>query len=253
MKQNIPKHIKMNNQDTIDVVYFITENYWELTLNSIKHLKLFYRSNSPLVITVFYIGKKPVYIGDDIIFRELESKENSYFFIRRPEVFKLMNKKFIFIDSDTIIQTCISKLYNIELNEKVLGAVPCYYMKYYRNTFDFYGPTEDLLSTYGDTLNSDSLLFFNAGVLLIDGKKWNTHNYSDRFAEIYELYKNSWYKFMDEIAFNLVLSNDNILELDMRWNYNLEDSGRRYITHCYGKPSKNKPDYYSTLNINKLK
>ena len=253
MKQNIQKHIKMSKQNTIDVVYFITSDYWELTLTSIGYLKKFYRCNLPLIITVFHIGDKPNYGGVDIIFREIQKKENTYFFIRRPEIFKLMDKKFIFIDSDTVIQTCISKLYNIELNEKVIGAVPCYYMMYYKNTFNFYGPTEDLISSYGDILKSDTLLFFNAGVLLIDGEKWNKNNYSDKFMEIYDLYKNSWYKFMDEIALNLTLGNDNILELDMKWNYNLEDSGRRYITHYYGKPSKNKPDYYLTLNINKTK
>lgn len=116
--------------------------------------------------------------------------------------------KAIYIDSDTIVLGDISKLYGIELGDKLVGACHEQAME----QIDVYGTyVEEVI---GISRNE----FFNAGILLLNTKAIRKFGVLDKF--IYYLGVYDFIVTQDEDYLNLVCK-DRVLWLDQKWNTEL--------------------------------
>jgi lipopolysaccharide biosynthesis glycosyltransferase len=113
---------------------------------------------------------------------------------------KVKANRLVYLDSDIIINGKIEELYSINLGEKILGAV-----------LDVYSQQERFKSL-GIPQNSK---YFNAGVLVIDLKKWRNKKVDQRIKK--EISSGRDYPHIDQDILNCVLYNE-WKELDPSWN-----------------------------------
>lgn len=128
----------------------------------------------------------------------------TYFRIALPDLLPKTIGKVLYLDSDLIVMDDLTKLWNIDINETYLAAVPEGDQKnplIYRDKIDM--PPE--------------ALYFNAGVLIINLEKWRRENISKKlFDYIRENpHKITWW---DQDALNAFFYNS-FIPLDSRWNF----------------------------------
>ena len=119
--------------------------------------------------------------------------------------------KAIYIDSDTIVLGDISKLYDTEIDENLLGACHEQAME----QVDVYGTYAE--SVVGVSRNE----FFNAGVLLINTRAFREFCVLDKF--IYYLGVYNFIVTQDEDYLNLVCKG-RVYWLDQKWNTELVEA-----------------------------
>ena len=135
--------------------------------------------------------------------RDYYSK-TTYFRLFIADMFPEYDKA-IYIDSDTVVQGDISEMYNTELGDNWLGA--CHEQAMVQT--DRYG-------TYVEKVVGVSRYnYFNAGVLLINCKKWRQSKVLKRFAD--KLAEYDFVVTQDEDYLNLICK-DHVRWLDQRWN-----------------------------------
>ena len=213
------------------ICYLIDRKYYELTLTSIQFIKKFYKGHEALEFYLFHFGD----LDDvDTPYKTVKLEKKNYpFFIHRCFLFDHFDEKIIFIDSDTVCQTNIQKLYDINLDGKVFGTVVHNLLITHKVAFKFYKPTKEL-EPY---IIHDDYPFFNAGVMLVDCNQWKSLKFTKQVLDLFETYRGASYDYNDEVALNLLLGRDHCKFLDVRWNYNnhaeMKDK-RPYIVHYYG-------------------
>ena len=111
----------------------------------------------------------------------------------------LESKKIIYLDSDLIVLGSLEELWNINLGGFCIGAVS----------------DSESVRYEGFGINKDDKCF-NAGVMLIDLKKWNEQFITEKCLEFVEKFKKD-IKFADQDALNVTL-NRKWLELDPKFN-----------------------------------
>lgn len=82
--------------------------------------------------------------------------------------------RIIYLDSDLIVVDDIAKLWNIDLNGRVLGAPEyCHanFTHYFTNKFWFH-------PTFSNTFENRTPCYFNTGVMVIDLQKWRNNGYT---------------------------------------------------------------------------
>ena len=142
-------------------------------------------------------------------------------------------KKIIYLDIDIIANGDIKNLYEHDLSQYALGAVP--------------GQMLDISQERIETLNlSKTHKYFNSGVLLIDLDKFRNQEIIKHFYEI-EQERNNDFKFPDQDIFNIYFDN-NYLKLDKIYNYEAHQTNlcENYILRHYTtgfKPWHVKPGY----------
>ena len=118
--------------------------------------------------------------------------------------------KVIYIDSDTIVQGDISKLYNTEIGDFYMAGCREQAME----QVDVYG-------TYCEEVVGVSRhQFFNAGLMLINCKQFREKKVLDKF--IFHLGEYNFIVIQDEDYLNLICK-DHVYWLDQRWNTELTD------------------------------
>lgn len=135
--------------------------------------------------------------------------------------------KVIFIDSDTIVRTDISKLYNIDLFDNLFAMV---------EDANWINLSKRLWGT------ETKSVYFNAGVMLINSKKLRESNYLDIIKQKIAL-NFSKYKICDQDVINDSFKN-HILRLDITWNFYHQIFRDRF--HVY--TPKNMEEYDSAVN-----
>lgn len=114
-------------------------------------------------------------------------------------------EKAIYLDSDTVVQGDISELYATELGDAYVGA--CHEQAMVQ--VDAYG-------TYAERVVGVSRHnFFNAGVLLLNGRAWRQHEVLKKFVQQLQIYH--FAVTQDEDYLNLICK-DHVHWLDQRWN-----------------------------------
>ena len=142
-------------------------------------------------------------IGDRLPIRDYYSK-TTYFRLFIPEMFPEYDKA-IYIDSDTVVQGDMSKLYNTDLGDRYVGA--CHEQAMVQ---------VDEFGTYAErVVGVDRNNFFNAGMLLINCNAWRKHRVLDKFIDYLGIY--NFVVTQDEDYLNLICK-DHVLWLDQRWN-----------------------------------
>lgn len=158
--------------------------------------------------------------------------------------------KVLYIDVDVVVNGDIAELYNIDLEDKALAAVP---ENFYLKNGDYV--KGNILPEFENTEN-----YFNAGVMLLNIKKFVENDYSTQLI-------NMTIKYFDKLAcpdqdvFNILFEHDHVL-IDYKYNYmpdfyeayknvtdnveNLDNSAIVYHYTC-GKPWKNKEIRKSSL------
>lgn len=111
-----------------------------------------------------------VYILDIEPFNNFHIKHNrfkkvSYFRLYMPKVLQKVTDKFLYIDADLICISSLRPFLNIELGNKILAVV---------------SDLKDACENYVKFLGLESRKYFNSGVLLIDIKKWNENNITEK-------------------------------------------------------------------------
>lgn len=124
----------------------------------------------------------------------------TYFRFFAPEILAFYDK-IVYVDCDLILLEDVKKLFEIDLNGKMLGAVHNY--------------MNDFVVKYVRSLGLEPENYFNAGVLLIDTKKLADNKIRDRAFKL--LSEHPEFIMLDQDALNIVCKND-ILFLSKEWN-----------------------------------
>jgi len=137
-----------------------------------------------------------------------------------PKIFPHL-KKVVYLDSDLIINADIFELYNIDIDKYPIAAVCC---------ADVCDVSEWMNNYITKTLGVEKSNFFNAGVLIINIKKFNAGDIGNKCFDI--LNSRSDLYFMDQCALNIVCEG-NVLYLNEKWNYETQwheqDTDNHYI------------------------
>lgn len=126
-----------------------------------------------------------------------------------PTIYPKNVQRIIFIDSDMIIEGSLESVYNVDLGECVVAAVPA------RGDF----------STKGNVHSEDSLIarshqyYINCGFLMVDFVNWGKYHFSERVAEAASKLKFFTYK--DQTILNAVLEDCFLYRLPCKYNYAL--------------------------------
>ena len=113
--------------------------------------------------------------------------------------------KIIYIDSDTVVNTDIAKLYEQEIDDYVLGVVT-----------DETVANLDLFVSYVEQyLGVPQKQYFNSGVLLINSKQFNEQNILDNFVKALEIVT---FRVAPDQDYLNVLCKGKVKYLDLGWN-----------------------------------
>lgn len=142
-------------------------------------------------------------IEDLFHLRDYYSKETYYrFFI--PDLFPDY-EKVLYIDCDTILLGDVSELYNTDIKDYFVAAIVEEVMN-----------TEDVFGTYVEQfLGIKRENYFNAGVMLINNKRFLKFKIAEKFVELSEQY--TFRVTQDEDYLN-VLCKGRVKMLDLGWN-----------------------------------
>ena len=238
----------------IPVFYGIDDKYVPFAAASLQSLKE--NTNSPIKVTVLYESltednqhKLSKISNDDfeIQFCELSQEfqkafggdKNTlradyltftiYYRIFISKLFPDIDKA-IYLDADTIINADIKEMYDIELGDNLIGAIP--------DSFICNDKDAQIYASEGIGVEKDR--YVNSGVLLMNLKLMRELSFSEHFLQLLNKYH------FDLIApdqdYINVICRDRLLLLDTIWNYQTEfilpEVGEPKIVHynLYGKP-----------------
>lgn len=160
----------------------------------------------------------------------------TYYRILLPEVYGAETEKIIYLDCDVIVTHDLKELAETNLHGNVIGAVP-----------------ETLNYRMVDNGYPDKP-YFNAGILLIDFKRWMEENMTDTVLDF--IYKNpDKLVFWDQDALNFCLI-DKWYPLQKEWNYQREyvlkhknwKNAKSYVPYIVHYSNKTKPWHYYSRN-----
>lgn len=223
--------------NSINIVYATNDNYCKFTWLSIASLIQMCSANYHYCINILYtdiskqniatlksLQKENVSINFINVYPIISryKKEifslNSHFSIETyyrfflAEIFQT-DDKCLYIDSDTIIQSDISKLYQIPLEDYYLAATKDLSFAFNYN----YGIKEVVEYANRYLSKLDNLQnYFQAGILLINLEEFRKNNLIDKFINILLEIKNPMY--VDQDILNIVCQHK-VKFLEQNWNY----------------------------------
>lgn len=224
---------------SIEVVYLITDSFYEMTLQSIDHILKFYKKSNPINFNIIHTDRiknkfKIESRYGSIKYKRLYSKNHiDHLRVGLPSITNL--PRYIFMDSDTFTTTCISKLWDHDLNHHCVAACQSSSIP----TF------EQMYTTYYEIPQDSSVCltdpYFNTGVMIVDSNKWCRRNIYKKCQSALKLYSNTNYRSIVEPAMNIAL-HDQWLQLDESWNYRPRGKYKKCnIIHNYGQSTSRKP------------
>ncbi|WP_414578956.1 glycosyltransferase family 8 protein [Anabaena sp. CCY 9402-a] len=132
----------------------------------------------------------------------------AYYRILIPELLPPEINKAIYIDSDVIVRTSLQELWNIDICDNYLLAVPDMGAPYVSSPRG--------LINYQELGISPDCKYFNSGVLVMNLKKWRKEATSQKIFEYLDKYKN-YIRWHDQDAMNAILAGQ-WETIDSRWN-----------------------------------
>lgn len=120
----------------------------------------------------------------------------------------------IYLDSDLIVVDDISKLWNIELNGKVLGAP-----EYCHANFTHYFTQKFWLHpSFSKTFENRKACYFNTGVMVIDLQKWRNDGYTYKLEHWMRVQKRYRIYELGSLPPFLLVFAGNVKQVEHRWN-----------------------------------
>lgn len=244
-----------SDKPQFDIVYACDNNFVPLLAASIKSVEI----NSPGSVKNIYViddGIKPSnleklkrsFTSPDInlsfhLVKDVMGKNVNIPYFNNPRLpvttfFRLFissfmpedTEKVLYLDSDMIVLGNIKELWDVDLTNHIIGAVQ--------------DPNIQTLgcSWGGGVVNYADLgyqaddKYFNAGLLLINFKKWKEFNVTEKALEAAVKYQR-YIKWGDQYCLNVVLAN-RWLELDPEWNHLVDNEkpGAKLIHYIGNKP-----------------
>lgn len=200
-------------------VYILNTNISEASKKLVYAMQ-----NEQLEISFEDVSPYLASITDKLPIRHYYTK-TTYFRLFIADMFPQYDKA-LYIDSDTVLQNDLSLLYSTDIGDAYVGA--CHEQAMVQ--VDVYG-------TYCERVVGVSRhSFFNAGVLLINCKRFRDDRMSDRFLAALGEY--NFVVTQDEDYLNLICK-DHVFWLDQRWNtevtegisYPYDPATEAYILH----------------------
>ena len=142
-------------------------------------------------------------LADKLVTRDYYTK-TTYYRLFIPNMFPNLDKA-LYLDVDIVVNGDISKLYNVELGNNLVGAIPDSAVQ---NTPVFVDYVENALGVKGDR-------YFNAGILLMNLKQMREEDFEGKFIDL--LGKYSFRVAQDQDYLN-VLTKDRVEYIDYSWN-----------------------------------
>lgn len=171
----------INNKNKNFCFYIVASDLSDKTKTKLKILAKDYNIN----IIIYEINKD--FFRNMPIIHEISLA--TYFRILLPDLILDIDRLY-YIDADIICLKDADSLFNINLEDNIIIAV---------------ADSEKMNNKRNKALNLKQHIYFNAGVLIIDIKKWNDNKISDRILTIINRYRNI-IKYEDQDALNIVLS-----------------------------------------------
>jgi len=138
---------------------------------------------------------------------------NTWFRCLIPDLYAMFDKA-IYLDCDTLLNGDIFEFYNIDILDKFLAAIT-----------DVWGA-----KNYIKRLNMKSTSYFNAGVLLINCKKWRENNIFEKIKDC--ALDDETIKYSDQDVLNKIIDEDKLV-LSPKYNY-LEGWWHNYYNEYEG-------------------
>ena len=127
--------------------------------------------------------------------------------------------KILYLDTDLIVLSSIHRLFQIDLNENLLLAVP------EMGATLQYASSKNGIYNYKDLNIPGKHKMLNSGVLLINLKKWRKENILGKMEAYSEIHRNH-IRLFDQELFNVFLWND-WQELNPQWNVSTDYYNRK--------------------------
>lgn len=179
-------------------IYVLTSHLTEENMNSI--LKMAAENSS---IKFVQLSKELDKVQDMFHLRDYYSKE-TYYRIFIPNLFP-QYEKVLYLDCDITVLADVSELYNTQIHGYYVGAVQEEVMQ----TFEVFGNYVEK----ADGINRKN--YFNAGILLINCRRWRNKLIAERFVDLLNRYK---FRVVQDEDYLNVLCKDNIKWLPLGWN-----------------------------------
>lgn len=161
---------------------------------------------------------------------------SSYLALLIPEVINTQIEKFIYLDSDVLVEDDIRKLYDNEMEDNTVLAV----QEYVSTTMSYASRTTGLPSTINCNPEDP---YFNSGVLLVNAQRWRDDEITKRAINFRSRYMDTLTG-GDQDPLNGVLY-DKWGLLNPRWNIQLNWKMEQHKR----KPNEREPKYKYLKNI----
>lgn len=130
--------------------------------------------------------------------------QTTYFRMFIPSLYP-QYKKALYLDSDIIVREDISKLYNINIGNKLVGAVTDGFVMSYEMLHEYMRHGLGLPSVAN---------YFNAGILIMNLEQFRLQNFEGQFVDLLAKYK---FKVQDQDYLNIICK-DKVQYLPAVWN-----------------------------------
>ena len=182
--------------------YRLTIIHDGLSIESKKTIRKF-QDNKKIFISFFNVCVKVHSLSVKLDVRDYYTI-TTYYRLFLPDLFPTLNKG-LYLDSDIVLNDDVAKLYNVDLGNNLVGAVPDASVQLFP---EFANYVEKVLEV-------DHTKYFNAGVLLMNLKKLREFNLERRFISLIK--KVTFKVAQDQDVLNY-LCKDRVSLLDPRWN-----------------------------------
>ena len=167
-----------------------------------KELLNEYNSDNVKVI-YFDVRHKLQKISSDLSIRDYYSKA-TYYRLFIADLFPQYSKA-IYLDCDIVVLGDISKLYNYELGDNLVGAIPDGAVQI----------TDEFVEYVNKGLGIKEENYFNAGVLLMNLDEFRKYQLENKFVELLKKYT---FEIAQDQDYLNVLTKDRVAYIDDSWN-----------------------------------
>lgn len=179
---------------------------------TVMHKKKIVREVVQKNISVRFISGE-AWLENINLYTALHLTKTTYLRLAVIDIFSIY-EKVIYLDCDTVVNTDISSLFEIDINGYMLASVTDSIMFGWCHMVDNNG--KDQYAYISQSLGiTDAQNYFNAGVLLINIKEFNRRHYSTR-ALLKIACEKEW-RWFDQDVLNLVCK-DCVKYIDSKWN-----------------------------------
>ena len=179
-------------------IYVLTSHLSDENINSIKKHEV-----ENCSIEIVHLTKELDKVQDMFHLRDYYSKE-TYYRIFIPNLFPQYDKV-LYLDCDITVLGDVSELYNTQIHGYYVAAAQEEVMQ----TFEVFGNYVE----QADGINRKE--YFNAGILLINARRWRNKHIAERFVDLLDRY--TFRVVQDEDYLN-VLCKGNVKKISLGWN-----------------------------------